>query len=374
MLWRPATPKDARTTLASGAVGDRLGQRARRTGPAAQPNRRLRPIRRARAAAVAACARDVKAQRRRVQRARCAASTASAAAKQRSWRPLSFALSLAFDVRAGREHRLLPMASARNLFSHSRREFWASLAGEERLPEVVSGLVLLVNTSGARCGQQPAGKGCTTHPDPQICHRKPPQTHRCAASPYFREFHKSKTVESSLSHQPRDRPVLLAIQRRTSRTRRRGRTRRRRWRKTRRRTKRRTTTRRTTSEPELAELPSQRHGQPPSWRVQPARASQLLLYRNGTRGLLRDCDRFVCDSVLRGIRRAKLGRRWGTQVAPSRAARLLFCVVRGQRPVRSFSRPRAPNEVATFICVTSRACYALAGPFVGERHGLRTAV
>ena len=68
MLWRPGTPKDARTALASGAVGDRLGQRARRTGPAAQPNHGLRPRRRARAAALAACARDVKAQRRRVQR------------------------------------------------------------------------------------------------------------------------------------------------------------------------------------------------------------------------------------------------------------------------------------------------------------------
>ena len=55
--------------------------------------------------------------------AQCAASTASAAAKQRSWRPLSFALSLAFDVRAGREHRLLPMTSARNLCSHTGGSF-----------------------------------------------------------------------------------------------------------------------------------------------------------------------------------------------------------------------------------------------------------
>ena len=33
MLWRPGNPKDAWTALASGAVGDRLGQRAWRTGP-----------------------------------------------------------------------------------------------------------------------------------------------------------------------------------------------------------------------------------------------------------------------------------------------------------------------------------------------------
>ena len=64
---------------------------------------------------------------------RCAAVIASAAAKQRSWRPSSFAWSLTFDVRVEREHRLLPMASARHLQSHSRRELWASLAGDERL-------------------------------------------------------------------------------------------------------------------------------------------------------------------------------------------------------------------------------------------------
>ena len=51
-----------------------------------------------------------------------------------------------------------------------------------------------------------------------------------------------------------------------------------------------------------------------------------LLHRNGTRGLLNDRDRFVRDSLLRGMRRAKLGRRSGTQIAPSRAARpLLYC-------------------------------------------------
>ena len=39
-----------------------------------------------------------------------------------------------------------------------------SLAGEERLPVVVSGLVLLVHASGTRSGQQ--ARGLMTHPDP----------------------------------------------------------------------------------------------------------------------------------------------------------------------------------------------------------------
>ena len=56
----------------------------------------------------------------------------------------------------------------------------------------------------------------------------------------------------------------------------------------------------------------------------------LPLYRNSTRGLLDGRGRFVCGSLLRGMRRAKLGRRSGAQVAPSRAARPLFCIVRGQ--------------------------------------------
>ena len=56
-------------------------------------------------------------------------------------------------------------------------------------------------------------------------------------------------------------------------------------RRTRGRTRRtRTKTRTRRKEPDLVELSSQRRGQPPPWRVQPARA--LLLYRNGTRGLL----------------------------------------------------------------------------------------
>ena len=104
--------------------------------------------------------------------ARCAVLTASAAAKQRSWRLLPFALSLTFDVRAGRQHRLMPMASARHLCSHSRREFCGSLAGEERFPVVVSGLVLLVHASGTRSGQQATSQ--INHSDPEICHRKPP--------------------------------------------------------------------------------------------------------------------------------------------------------------------------------------------------------
>ena len=44
----------------------------------------------------------------------------------------SFAWSLTFDVRVGREYRLLQMVSARHLRSHSRREeLRASLAGEK---------------------------------------------------------------------------------------------------------------------------------------------------------------------------------------------------------------------------------------------------
>ena len=59
-----------------------------------------------------------------------------------------------------------------------------------------------------------------------------------------------------------------------------------------------------------------------TWRVQPAGAFQLLLYRNGTRGLLHDRYRFVRDRgpwAKCGMRRAKLGHRSGAQVAPSRA-------------------------------------------------------
>ena len=39
---------------------------------------------------------------------------------------------------------------------------------------MVGGLVLLVDTSGARCGQQSAGKGLMAHSDQQLWHRKPP--------------------------------------------------------------------------------------------------------------------------------------------------------------------------------------------------------
>ena len=94
--------------------------------------------------------------------------------------------------------------------------------------------------------------------------------------------------------------------------------------------------RRSSSQPDLVELSSQRRGKPPSWRIQPAR--ELLLYRNGTCGLLDARDRFVCGSLLRGMRRAKLGRRSDAQMAPSRAARPLFCIIRDQK-AGSFSRP-----------------------------------
>ena len=99
-----------------------------------------------------------------------------------------------------------------------------------------------------------------------------------------------------------------------------------------------TKTRRSPSESALVDLSSQRRGQPPSWRVQPTRA--LLLYRNGTRGLLDNRDRFVRDSLLRGMRRAQLGRRSGAQVAFSRAARpFLYCAWPKDRFI--FAPPRA---------------------------------
>ena len=53
----------------------------------------------------------------------------------------------------------------------SPQEFYGSLAGEERRPVVVGGLVLLGHASKTRSGQQ--ARGLLTHSDPENSHRKP---------------------------------------------------------------------------------------------------------------------------------------------------------------------------------------------------------
>ena len=82
---------------------------------------------------------------------------------------------------------------------------------------------------------------------------------------------------------------------------------------------------------------------PPKGLACGTRRRCCMLYRNGTHGLLDDRDRFVCDSLLRGMRRAKLGRRSGAQVAPSRVARPLFSIVRDQKAGSFVRAPRAPD-------------------------------